>query len=563
MIEVASCVGTVKYIRRGISATSYEIALDSNSVTANGDTGKFLTTKLGKFRFIKHTGSETEECTDVLESFNFLILLIGKDGTALSGGAICGSTSEYIYALIPDNKIKEEDVYQIKYFWYSGPIIEPGDHNYLKSLTNTLGIPTKNMQITILASNTFSVIRQGATGEQGPPGAAGARGSSGPIWRKHVGFVTATADAPYQYYTGSNDERFIDVVLIDKVWYRCLQSYQSTGTDDVRNTPTNAEFAKYWTSADMAGFTFIATQLLLADNAKINLFGSNEINLYESDTEGKIFGSFRIPNGNGDDSVYALWLGAETGAAAPFSVTKLGHAKATDVDISGKINATEGSLGNMTISGTLGVVSDGQGVVITKDSIECYRNDVFFAGDNIVSLSTKRSNMIYIQRKQAPITDVYTLAPIIKITSKLGSLVSTGGISYAIAGTAVEVEGNISMSEGNIYMLNGSLVGSTRKTLKNISSDIDLNKEHYESGMILKCDNSSDIKVKLPSDANTGDYFTMIKTGTAKVNVYGTSYKPCRGGWKEGNGWTCSTRYEHVHFLFDGVTWYSECTLDT
>lgn len=350
MIEVASCVGTVKYIRRGISAVSYEIALDTNSVTADGNTGKFLTTKLGKFHFVKHTGNKAEDCADVLETFNFLILLIGKTGAVLTGGSTSGSATGDIYDLISDSKIKEEDVYQIKFFWYNKPIIELGDHNYQKALVDSQGIPPPNMPLTILASNTFLIVRQGADGKQGPPGAAGARGSSGPVWRKHVGFVTATADAPYQYYTGSNDERFIDVVLIDKVWYRCLQSYESTGTGDVRNTTTSEEFVKYWTSADMAGFTFIATQLLLADNAKINLFGSNEINLYSSDTEGKIFGSFRIPNGNGDDSVYALWLGAETGAAAPFSVTKLGHAKATDVDISGKITAISGSIGNFTIA---------------------------------------------------------------------------------------------------------------------------------------------------------------------------------------------------------------------
>lgn len=319
-------------IVNGESAISYEVALDTKSVTADGDTGKFLTKQLGKFRFIKHTGSKTEECTDVLESFNFLILLIGKDGKALPRGAICGSVSGDTYALISENKIKEEDVYQIKYFWYSGPIIELGDHNYVKSLTNTLGTPSKNMLITILASNTFSVIRQGATGKQGPIGAGGARGSSGPVWRQHVGFVTATADAPYQYYTGSNDERFIDVVLIDKVWYRCLQSYQSTGTDDVRNTPTNAEFAKYWTSADMAGFTFIATDFLLANNAKINLFGSNEINLYDDVANGTLFASFRVPSGKltdveGDRGEYVLWVGNVDPLDAPFHIKKdgVGH----------------------------------------------------------------------------------------------------------------------------------------------------------------------------------------------------------------------------------------------
>lgn len=563
-MTVARSTFHIASVENGKSAVSYEIALDTNSVTADGNTGKFLTTKLGKYHFVKYTGSKAEDCADILDTFNFLILLIGKNGDVLTGGSTSGSASGEIYDLFSGGSIKEENVSQIKFFWYSAPIIKLGDYNYLKNLEKSQGIPTKNMPFTILASNTFLIVRQGADGKPGGKGDPGARGSSGPVWRQHVGFVSATADAPYQYYAGSNDERFLDVVLIDKVWYRCLQSYKSTGTDDIRNTMTNAEFAKYWTSADMANFTFIATQFLLAENAKINLFGSNEINLYGSDAEGKIFASFRVPNGNGDDSLYALWIGAETGAAAPYSVTKAGHMKGTDVDLSGKINAVEGSLGNMTITGTLGVVGAGQGITITKDSIECYRNDEYFAGDNVVSVSTKRSSMVFIQRKQTPINGVFNSRPIIKITSKIGSLISTGNISYTTQGTAVEVEGDINMSEGNIYMFNGSLVGSTRKTVIQTNSNIDLNEGRYESGMILVCNNSSDISVKLPSaSAYRGDYFTMIKIGAAKVNVYGESYIPCRGGWKEGNGWTCSTRYEHTHFLFDGYTWYSECTLDT
>lgn len=334
MVEVASCVGTVKYIRRGESAVSYEIALDTNSVTADGNTGKFLTTKLGKYHFLKHTGNKTEDCTDVLETFNFLVLPIDKNGSVLINGRIsCGASGD-IYDPFFDESIKEEDVSQIKFFWYSAPVAEAGNFNYIKALTDSQGVPAKNMPFTILASNTFLVVRQGSDGKPGGKGDPGARGSSGPVWRQHVGFVSATADAPYQYYAGSNDERFLDVVLIDKVWYRCLQSYKSTGTDDIRNTTTNAGFAKYWTSADMANFTFIATQFLLADNAKINLFGSNEINLYNDNENGTLFASFRVPSGkvtdfDGDRGEYVLWIGATNPVDASFSVKKTGIAHAT------------------------------------------------------------------------------------------------------------------------------------------------------------------------------------------------------------------------------------------
>lgn len=330
MIEVASCVGTVKYIRRGISAISYEIALDTNSVTADGNTGKFLTTNLGKFRFIKHIGGNSEEQNGVYGTFDYLMVFIGYDGKCLkySDGGYYYSTNEgvdNIYSSMEVNDVAEEKVKLIKIFWYDGPVYADDNHDYIGSLCENLGVPAENIPLEILASNTFTVVRDGKKGDHG---IAGARGSSGPVWRQHVGFVSATADAPYQYYTGSNDERFIDVVLIDKVWYRCLQSYKSTGTDDVRNTTTNAEFAKYWTSADMAGFTFIATQFLLADNAKINLFGSNEINLYDDNDKGTLFASFRVPSSKdqfeGDQGKYVLWIGAEDPEKAPYYVRKDG-----------------------------------------------------------------------------------------------------------------------------------------------------------------------------------------------------------------------------------------------
>ena len=323
-------------VENGESAVSYEIALDTNSVTADGETGKFLTTNLGKFRFIKHIGGNSEEQNGVYDTFDYLMVFIGYDGKCLkySDGGYYYSTNEgmdNIYSSMEVNDVAEEKVKLIKIFWYDGPVYADDNHDYIDSLCENLGVPAENIPLKILASNTFTVVRDGKKGDHGT---AGARGSSGPVWRQHVGFVSATADAPYQYYAGSNDERFLDVVLIDKVWYRCTQSYKSTGTDDVRNTTTNAEFAKYWTSADMANFTFIATQFLLAENAKINLFGSNEINLYNDNENGTLFASFRVPSGkstdfDGDRGEYVLWIGATDPRDASFSVKKTGIAHAT------------------------------------------------------------------------------------------------------------------------------------------------------------------------------------------------------------------------------------------
>ena len=391
-MTVARSTFHIASVENGESAVSYEIALDTNSVTANGETGKFLTTNLGRFRFIKHIGGNSREQNGVYDTFDYLMVFIGYDGKCLkySDGGYYYSTSEgmdRIYSSMEVNDVAEEKVKLIKIFWYDGPVYADDNHNYIDSLCENLGVPAENIPLEILASNTFTVVRDGKKGDHG---IAGERGSSGPVWRQHVGFVSATADAPYQYYAGSNDERFLDVVLINKVWYRCLQSYRSTGTDDIRNTMTNAEFAKYWTPADMANFTFIATDFLLAENAKINLFGSNEINLYGSDTEGKIFASFRVPNGNGDDSLYALWIGAETGAKAPFSVTKDGSLYASNGIFAGELQSVTGSFHKLTA-----VSSDGNknaGSIYFDGDYITFDADIFNQGYNYAK---KRSWRFY------------------------------------------------------------------------------------------------------------------------------------------------------------------------
>lgn len=345
----------------GKPTVSYEIRLDTNSVTADGKTGKFLSKDLGCFHFVKHTGDKSEELSKVFETDNYIIIYVGYDGKTAEYSL--GDGSDSIYDSLMMNT-EEEAVSLMKFFWYDAPVyVSNGndkDYDYVEELKATQGIPTSHMNLNILASAVFTVIRQPIDGE---------RGSAGAIWRQHKGFVDSSETEPYEYMAGGNDEKFIDVVLIGKIWYRCISKYESTGTTDTRNTPGSSEFGKYWSAADM-NMTFIATDFLLAENAKINLFGSNEINLYDSNENGKIFGSFRVPNGNGDDSAYALWLGAETGKEAPFSVTSKGHLVATDVNVSGTIYATDGKIAGMKIDGT-GLTNEG----FDNDAHITLRND--------------------------------------------------------------------------------------------------------------------------------------------------------------------------------------------
>lgn len=160
----------------------------------------------------------------------------------------------------------------------------------------------------------------------------GDKGQKGALMREHDGFESGS----YKYLSGAGEEAYVDVVCIKGKWYQCTKTY-----DDATSSPSLID--RHWT--EMNNYKSIATHLLLAENATINMLGSNQINLYNP-SGGAMFGSFRVVS---DDNDYALWLGAPNGADAPFSVKKRGFTKMTDADITGKITAKSGSIGDFSI----------------------------------------------------------------------------------------------------------------------------------------------------------------------------------------------------------------------
>ncbi len=150
--------------------------------------------------------------------------------------------------------------------------------------------------------------------------------------REHDGFESGS----YKYLSGSGEEAYVDVVCVRGKWYQCTKTY-----DDATSSPSLTD--GHWT--EMSNYKSIATHLLLAENATINMLGSNQINLFNP-SGGAMFGSFRVVS---DDNDYALWLGAPNGADAPFSVKRSGFTKMTEADITGKITAKSGSIGDFSI----------------------------------------------------------------------------------------------------------------------------------------------------------------------------------------------------------------------
>ena len=160
----------------------------------------------------------------------------------------------------------------------------------------------------------------------------GDKGQKGALMREHDGFESGS----YKYLSGSGEEEYVDVVCVKGKWYQCTKTY-----DNATSSPSLTD--GHWTK--MNQYKSIATHLLLAENATINMLGSNQINLFNP-SGGAMFGSFRVVS---DDNDYALWLGAPNGADAPFSVKKSGFTKMTEADITGKITAKSGSIGDFSI----------------------------------------------------------------------------------------------------------------------------------------------------------------------------------------------------------------------
>lgn len=159
----------------------------------------------------------------------------------------------------------------------------------------------------------------------------GDKGQKGALIREHDGFESGS----YKYLSGSGEEEYVDVVCVKGKWYQCTKTY-----DNATSSPSLTD--GHWTV--MSNYKSIATHLLLAENATINMLGSNQINLYNP-SGGAMFGSFRVVSNNND---YALWLGAPNGADAPFSVTKDGSLYASNGIFAGELKGVTGSFRRLT-----------------------------------------------------------------------------------------------------------------------------------------------------------------------------------------------------------------------
>lgn len=363
---------------------------------------------------------------------------------------------------------------------------------------------------------------------------AGKMGKNGCIVRNSEGWKSGAT-----YHNDSaltKEQKYIDLIYIEDSnandgWsiYQCNVTHTATGSSfDPSAVDSNKN--KLWTKLSDAGPMY--SPLIVAKNAVLKFAQGQQFNLMEGNN---IFGSFRWVK---DDADYAFWIGGTEGSNATTSITRGGKLKTTDADITGKITASSGQIG--------GFVIEDKNLVCSNARLAIGNEDQYFT--RMVVLDAKSYSY-----------DSYNFAL---------SVVNYGIVTHSST-TQAGIHINVGASNTNvqypgIVMENGTFVGFRVPIVPlSYSSDLRNNAAIYASGMCIRCNNSSNITITLPTSttgAKEGDVFTVIRAGTGDVTVKapaGVSYRTSSG--KTGE-FTSTKKDEQIHLIFDGDTWFSECS---
>ena len=199
--------------------------------------------------------------------------------------------------------------------------------DYTGAISITTGICTeyRRLRLTLYVGNIqrdqedIDIVMDGAAGLPGDPGRQGATMRGPYLWDEY-------SASTRWWYNGEESEeeestKWIDVILKDDTYYYCSTSYYGS-----LSPWSSVESA--WTSGDT--FDFVATRLLLAENASIDFLTGNEV--YLKDTGGTVTGG--LAGGNGVN----FWAGGPDPLNASFTV-----------DYEGNLTATKGSFGPLSI----------------------------------------------------------------------------------------------------------------------------------------------------------------------------------------------------------------------
>lgn len=389
-------------------------------------------------------------------------------------------------------------------------------------------IPNITDEKPYLWTRTIFVYTNGTRSD--PSYSVATRGTKGALMREHDGFESGK----YKYLSGSGAEDYVDVVCIKGEWYQCIQTYETS----------SPSLDAHWVK--MSQFKSIATHLLLAENATINMLGTNQINLYNP-TGGAMFGSFRVVD---DDNDYALWLGGKDGKSASFAVTR-----------GGAIKATAGTIGSFTIRELQGGY---------YDFFANYRGVADFSAPSSISLNSQgilastgspgNGARFFFGNSEftndAPSWGNGALQVSLSFqygadTSQTAANISVMGKSSSTA-TALQLSATGGLNNHAIAIRDGDVAG-LRPSFVRIAASYELTEYNHT----IECYNTSTITLTLPYSPKYGQCYTIIQRGSRVVlsssnGIYDTRnassattwYTDTRGQiswlWYNGNQWIVS-----------------------
>lgn len=374
------------------------------------------------------------------------------------------------------------------------------------------------------------------------------RGTKGALMREHDGFESGK----YKYLSGSGAEEYVDVVYIkdSKKWWQCIVSY-----NDATSSPKLDD--GHWGVMD--NYKSIATHLLLAENATINMLGTNQINLFnptDTTTNSKMYGSFRVVK---DVNDWSLWLGGETGDSATFAVKKNGYLKATNADISGRINATSGSVGGFNIGDSaIGTFDGSTGAGFNQNYMQFTGSDFFHGQGYFIACGNYASKGLYID---STVSSSNNLCTGIQIRVKAGDVAPSDPIDSGNMCTALDLftqwtgqTGSFDVTnayEGNhaIVIRGGDVIG-LRPSFVRIAASYELTEYNHT----IECYNTSTITLTLPSSPKYGQCYTIIQRGgriniSSDINIYDTR------NTSSATTWYSDTRGQVSWIWYNGIQW--------
>ena len=371
------------------------------------------------------------------------------------------------------------------------------------------------------------------------------RGTKGALMREHDGFESGK----YKYLSGSGAEEYIDVVCINGKWWQCIVTY-----DDKTDTPSLDD--GHW--EEMNNYKSIATHLLLAENATINMLGTNQINLFNptDTTNRKMYGSFRVVK---DVNDWSLWLGGKDGDSASFAVKRSGHFKGTDVDISGRINATSGSIGGFNIGdNAIGTFDGSTGAGFNQSYMQFTGLDFFHGQGYFIACGNYAGKGLYID---STVSSSNNLCAGIQVRVKAGDVAPSDPVDSGNMCTALDLFTQwtgqtesfdvTNAYEGNhaIVIRGGDVIG-LRPSFVRIAASYELTEYNHT----VECYNSSTITLTLPSSPKYGQCYTIIQRGgrvniSSDINIYDTR------NTSSATTWYSDTRGQVSWLWYNGIQW--------